>query len=94
MSNNNSGSYLKAYMESQALAEEMIPAVGNLYRERNVIVTVFGRKLMNSTTIEIIKAHRLGRHMVGRELSVLESSAMLQAMKDMNLGVSRIDIGT
>ncbi len=93
MSNNNSDSYLKTYMESQALAEEMIPAVGNLYRERNVIVTIFGRKLMNSTTIEIIKAHRLGRHMVGRELSVQESSALLNAMKDMNLGVSRIDIG-
>lgn len=88
-----SDKYLESYMESQALAEEMIPAVGSLYRERNVIITVFGRKLMNSTTIEIIKAHRLGRHMVGRELSVQESSAMLNTMKGMNLGVSRIDIG-
>ncbi len=93
MSANNSDSYLNSYMDSQALAEEMIPAVGNLYRERNVIVTVFGRKLMNSTTIEIIKAHRLGRHMVGRELSVQESSAILKAMQNMDLGGARIDIG-
>ena len=93
MSSDNSLGYLKSYMNSQTLAEEMIPAVGKMYRDRGVIVTVFGRKLMNSNTIEIIKAHRLGGYMVGRELPVEESYALLQTMQGMNLGVSRIDIG-
>jgi len=93
MNDPHSESYLKNYMRNQTLAEEMIPTVGNLYRERNVIVTVFGRKLMNSNTIEIIKAHRLGRRLVGRELAVEESHELLKAMQGMNLGVSRIDIG-
>lgn len=93
MIDNNSAKHLERYMYNQSLAEEMIPAVGNLYRQRNVIITVFGRKLMNSSTIEIIKAHKLGRHMVGRELPVKESHQLLTVMKNMNLGVSRIDIG-
>lgn len=93
MSNNKSIIHLEKYMKSQSLAEEMMPVVGNLYRERNVIVTVFGRKLMNSNTIEIIKAHKLGRHMVGRKLPVEESHKLLETMKDMDIGVSRIDIG-
>ena len=85
--------YIEDYMKSQALAEAMIPMVGKLYRERGVIVTLFGRKLMNASTIDIIKAHRLGRHLVGRALKVEESHSMLQTMQSMNLGVSRIDIG-
>nr|CAA6824869.1 MAG: NADPH-dependent glyceraldehyde-3-phosphate dehydrogenase (EC [uncultured Thiotrichaceae bacterium] len=93
MTDDNSVKHLENYMNSQSLAEEMIPAVGNLYRKRNVIVTIFGRKLMNSSTIEIIKAHKLGRHMVGRELPVDESHKLLETMKTMDLGVSRIDIG-
>ena len=43
--------YLNTYIEEQGLAEQMIPAVGALYRNRGVIVTVFGRKLMNGSTI-------------------------------------------
>lgn len=93
MTDNKSDKHLEKYMKSQTLAEEMIPVVGNLYRKRNVIVTIFGRKLMNSNTIEIIKAHKLGRHMVGRALLVEESHKLLETLKSMDIGVSRIDIG-
>ena len=93
MSDSKSIKHLEKYMNSQTLAEEMIPVVGNLYRKRNAIVTVFGRKLMNSSTIEIIKAHKLGRNLVGRELPVEESHKLLDTLKDMDIGVSRIDIG-
>ena len=61
-------SYLQAYIEEQSLAEQMIPAVGSLYRDRGVIVTVFGRKLMNASTIDIIKAHRLSMQVVGESV--------------------------
>ena len=66
----NSQAHLAAYTKDQNLAELMIPAVGHLYRENGVIVTVFGRKLMNSSVIDIIKAHRYGRPMVGQESSL------------------------
>ena len=93
MTSENSKAHLEAYIRDQSLAELMIPSVGQLYREQGVIVTVFGRKLMNASVIDIIKAHRFGRNMVGEQPSLEQTSAVLDAMKQMNLGASRIDIG-
>ncbi len=93
MTSEHSKAYLEAYIRDQYLAELMIPSVGQLYREQGVIVTVFGRKLMNASVIDIIKAHRFGRNMVGQQPTLEDTSAVLEAMKQMNLGASRIDIG-
>lgn len=93
MSNDNSQAYLQAYISDQGLAENMIPLVGQMYRNRGVIVTVFGRKLMNASVIDIIKAHRSGRNTVGQIPTLTDTSAVLAAMQAMNLGASRVDIG-
>lgn len=85
--------YLHSYIEEQGLAEQMIPIVGSLYRERGVIITVFGRKLMNSSTIEIIKAHRLSLQVVGESVSVAETARILKLIDALKPGTSRIDIG-
>ncbi len=90
---NNENSYLDAYIQEQSLAEQMIPAVGSLYRDRGVIVTVFGRKLMNASTIDIIKAHRLSLQVVGESVSVAETSRLLRLLVKITPGSSRIDIG-
>lgn len=89
----NSNTHLEAYIRDQNLAEKMIPTVGQMYRNQGVVITVFGRKLMNTSTIEIIKAHRFGKSMVGREVTLSETTAVLDAMQQMNLGAARIDIG-
>ena len=85
--------YLDAYILEQGLAEGMIPAVGSLYRRRGVIVTVFGRKLMNASTIDIIKAHQQAQQVVGDNISVLDTSAVLDVLSALQPGSSRIDIG-
>ncbi len=90
---NNENSYLQAYIEEQSLAEQMIPAVGRLYRDRGVIITVFGRKLMNASTIDIIKAHRLSLQVTGESVSVQETSRILLSLLELMPGSSRIDIG-
>jgi len=90
---NNENSYLQAYIEEQSLAEQMIPTVGKLYRDRGVIITVFGRKLMNASTIDIIKAHRLSLQVIGESVSVRETSRVLTWLLEIMPGSSRIDIG-
>ncbi len=86
-------SHLQNYAEEQGLAERMIPAVGALYRDRGVIITVFGRKLMNGSTIDIIKAHQQAQQVVGQVVSVVETSAVLDTVAMINPGSCRIDIG-
>ncbi len=89
----NSRAHLAAYTKDQNLAELMIPAVGRLYREKGIVVFVFGRKLMNASVIDIIKAHRFGRQIVGTALSLEQTSEILKALSRKNLGQSRVDIG-
>ncbi len=93
MSKSTSDAYLADYLNEQTLAEKMIPTVGMMYREMGVIISVFGRKLMNSSTIDIIKAHRSGQKMVGQTLKLETTTKVLTVLQEMNLGVSRIDIG-
>ncbi|NND92583.1 MAG: glyceraldehyde-3-phosphate dehydrogenase [Granulosicoccus sp.] len=89
----DSSTYLKTYIEEQGLAERMIPAVGSLYRDRGVIITVFGRKLMNGSTIDIIKAHRQAQQVVGENVALSETGAVLDIIEALQPGSSRIDIG-
>ncbi|MFK7855592.1 MAG: glyceraldehyde-3-phosphate dehydrogenase [Granulosicoccus sp.] len=85
--------HLNTYIQEQGLAERMIPAVGSLYRTRGVIITVFGRKLMNGSTIDIIKAHQQAQLVVGERVSVRDTNVVLDHILAIEPGSSRIDIG-
>lgn len=89
----NAEHLLSSYIAEQGAAERMIPAVGALYRKRGVIVTVFGRKLMNGSTVDILKAHRLARFVVNDVVTVAETTPVLDAVQTLQPGSSRIDIG-
>lgn len=91
MSENNK--HLEAYIREQDSAEQMIPLVGSLYRDRGVIITVFGRKLMNGSTIDILKAHKLSDQVVGESTTVDDTTPVLSTIHEMKPGSSRIDIG-
>ncbi len=94
MSMTRSEDYLQDWGKRQGLAEKMIPLVGQMYRERGIIVLIYGRRLMNASTIEIVKAHRFARQLVGNELDVTLSYKMLEAMSSMGIsGPARIDLG-
>lgn len=85
--------HLENWNEIQTIAEKMIPLVGALYRKQGVVIKVFGRKLMTASTVEIIKAHRFGRLLKGKELDMHASFEMLQAIAKMKLTRCRIDLG-
>lgn len=85
--------HLENWNELQTIAEKMIPLVGRLYREKEVVLKVFGRKLMTASTIEIIKAHRFGRLLKGASLDMQKSFEMMQIIADMDLGPCRVDLG-
>jgi len=85
--------HLSNYIQDQDLAEQMIPRVGQMYRQRGIIITVFGRKLMNASTIEILKAHRSSTIMVGSEVTISATTAILDQLEALDIGSSRIDIG-
>ena len=85
--------HLRDWKRREQTAEAMIPLVGRLYRDRGVIVTVFGNSLVNKSPIEIIKLHRLTRQVVDSELTVDDSFPILEAVSGLNLAPARIDLG-
>ncbi|MGB1271798.1 MAG: glyceraldehyde-3-phosphate dehydrogenase, partial [Endozoicomonas sp.] len=77
----------------EALAESMIPMIGRLYRNHNVVTSIFGRPVINRSVINILKAHKFARQIDDQGLSVHETYPVLELLSGMELGPSRIDIG-
>ena len=76
----------------QKLAEKMVPLLGTLYREHNVVTSIYGRSLVNRGVIDIIKAHRYARRVQEAPLSVESTYPLVEAMAAMDLGAATIDL--
>ncbi|HBN89964.1 MULTISPECIES: glyceraldehyde-3-phosphate dehydrogenase [Rheinheimera] len=85
--------YQKSWQERQEYAENMQPIIGRLYRSKGIEVVVYGRPLVNATTIDIIKAHKSVERFEGQKLRLRESFPVLEAISKMKLAPGRVDIG-
>ncbi len=85
--------YFADWKEREALAEGMIPLIGKLYRQNRVKIYLYGRNLVNSSTLEIMQAHRLVRQLEDNELSEFETFPVIEALAALDLGIAHIDVG-
>jgi len=85
--------FFDKWKEQQTAVEQMIPLIGLLYREHGVTISFYGRRLLNHSAIDIIKAHRFAIQMIGDELEVSKSLELIQAMINMNLAPAQVDLG-
>ncbi|WP_082369316.1 glyceraldehyde-3-phosphate dehydrogenase [Arthrobacter sp. ERGS1:01] len=85
-------SCLDTWMSREALAESMIPVIGRLYRENNVVTSIHGRSLINNSTMNILKAHRFARRINKVELLPEETAPLLDTLAQLQLGPAAIDI--
>ncbi|MFC5937830.1 glyceraldehyde-3-phosphate dehydrogenase [Corynebacterium choanae] len=74
------------------LAEQMLPLLGQLHREKNVVTSIFGRLLENVTAIDIIKSHRFARRLLDEPLPLKETLPIVQALTAMDISTASIDI--
>jgi glyceraldehyde 3-phosphate dehydrogenase len=86
-------SYFSDWKSRVAIAEAMIPLIGQLYRRNNVVTSVYGRAIINQSVIDIIKSHRFVRQLNNTELSVKETYEVLKTLIKLQVGRSHIDIG-
>ncbi len=85
--------YFERWQTSEALAEAMIPLIGQLYRERNVVTNIYSRPIVNRSVISIIKHHKFARQLQKAELKVTDTYPVLEALTKLPLAPSRVDIG-
>ncbi|AEX43868.1 glyceraldehyde-3-phosphate dehydrogenase [Corynebacterium diphtheriae HC01] len=74
-------------------AQKMLPLIAQLHNNNNVVVSVFGRLLINVTDIDIVKAHRYSRLATETELSPADTLPVLEALHSINVGPASIDLG-
>src|SRR5699024_12751053 len=70
----------------------MVPLIGSLYRNNNVVTSIYGRSLVHQSVVDILKAHRFARQVDEAILPVEDSFAILQAMSELNLGAGAVDL--
>ena len=79
--------------ERVILAEKMIPLLGQLRREKNVVTSIFGRLLESPTETSIIKSHRYARRITSQELPLQQTLPIIEQLVKMDLGTASIDLG-
>ena len=87
-----SDAVLDSWVKREALAEEMIPLIGRLYRENNVVTSVYGRTLINQSVVGLLKAHRFARQIDDVELPLEETLPLVRALVGLNLGAASVDL--
>ena len=85
--------HLLDWQTSQTIAESISPTLGQLYRQKGVEVILFGKTLVNATTIDIIKAHRIAKRYTGSLLTPEQTQPIIQHLLNMDLSPCRIDVG-
>ncbi|EJG1990438.1 TPA: glyceraldehyde-3-phosphate dehydrogenase [Vibrio parahaemolyticus] len=85
--------YLQDWQTSQTIAESISPLIGKLYRQKGIEVVLFGKTLINATTIDILKTHRVARRYTGNPLSLEHTMPIIQALCDMSIASCRVDVG-
>ena len=73
----------------QALAEEMLPMIGRIYRD-NVHLLLYGKPLVNLSVSEIMNSHRFVRETENNELSEFETYQVITALSELELGPAEI----
>jgi len=93
--NQQSDQCLSEWIDRESLAESMIPMIGQLYRNNQVVTSIYGRGLINRSVIGVLKAHRFARHrLIGvTTLSVHETFPVLKAITELDLGAASVDLG-
>ncbi len=85
--------YQKSWQERQTLAENMQPIIGQLFRNKGIEISVYGRPLVNASPIDIIKAHKSVALHEESKLRLRESFPFVEALSKMTLAPARIDVG-
>lgn len=80
------------WIAREELAERMIPLIGGLYREHGVVTSIHGRRLINRSPVDLLKAHRFARRAEEVELDPVDTIRVLEALREIAPGPASIDV--
>lgn len=93
MSQELANQHLSNWNERVQLAETALPIIGSLYRDHGVVLTMYGRPLIEKAPIDILREHRWVRQVEESELSIHDTVPLLERLSKMRLRPCRVDLG-
>ena len=84
--------HLETWNAKQEIAERMIPLIGKLYRENDVLMSVHGRTLMGQSAVDIIRAHSYARKIDEQPLPLTETVAIIESLTEIQPGPASLDL--
>lgn len=81
------------WKKREALAEAIIPLIGRLYRKSNVSLYMYGKRMINQSVTDLMKAHRFVRKVENNEISLFDTFPFVEAISQLSLGPAHIDVG-
>lgn len=84
---------LRDWVQKEKLAVRAIATIYQLWVERSVELLIFRRVMVNKSPVELLKNHQYARQISQTELSIEDTLPIIEALADLALCPSRIDIG-
>ena len=85
--------YQASWQERQTFAENMQPIIGQLFRNKGLEISIYGKPMVNASAIDIIKAHKSVALHEENKLRLRESFPFIQALSGLDLAPANVDIG-
>lgn len=80
------------WLVSEELAERMVPLVGALRRDHEVVTSLHGHRLLGLSTTGIIELHERVAQLGHEEHALEDTLSVLEALRDLAPGASSIDV--
>ncbi|WP_336645932.1 glyceraldehyde-3-phosphate dehydrogenase [Microbacterium sp. USHLN186] len=77
---------------NEELAERMIPLIGGLNRERDVVTSLHGHRLLGLSTTGILEVHERVAQLGHRQIALTDTLAVLEALRELAPGASSLDV--
>lgn len=76
----------------EELAERMIPLIGGLNRERDVVTSLHGHRLLGLSTTGILEVHERVAQLGHEQLALEDTLAVLEELRELAPGASSLDV--
>lgn len=89
---NDSAAHRDDWTESEELAERMIPLIGALRREHDVVTSLHGHRLLGLSATGLVEVHERVAQLGHERLPIEDTLAVLEAIHALAPGASSLDV--
>ncbi|NQX90986.1 MAG: glyceraldehyde-3-phosphate dehydrogenase [Flavobacteriales bacterium] len=84
---------LEVYVNQERAAVEFLNSTGKLLFDKSIELVLFRNHLVDTNVSEVLRLHKYAAEMVGKPISIFDTSDLAKELYEMDLAPAKIDIG-